>query len=70
LGVFTILITGFLWRIENKKDCNERDVIWLRNEATIVKKRCKEWRARGFLVGGSGRERKCCFYSGRRPVID
>jgi len=44
-------------------------LIWLRNEATMVKKWWRQWGAQRFFVGGGDGERKCWFYSGRRLVI-
>jgi len=37
-GFFHDFNQWVLWRIENKKNCNERDMIWLSNEAKMVKK--------------------------------
>jgi len=59
LGVFDDFNRWVLWRIENKKDCNERELIWLRNEATMVKN-----------GGDSGGARVLCGLQRRREKVE
>jgi len=57
LGVSEDFNRWVLWRTENQKDCNERELIWLRNEGTMVKTRWRQWgRDKGLWCVAAERE--------------
>jgi len=57
LGVSEDFNRWVLWRIENQKDCNEQELIWLRNEGIMVKTRWRQWgRNEGLWCAATERE--------------